>query len=215
MRNAAVEGRLDSMSRRRAGAAARVLVAALVAAGCGASSAARIPSVRVDEEVRDELPLEGRRWAYEAENEVIIALDRRDDAREALARARARLGETEDAADRSKAKEPSRAKVAWREEQRRLADARLDEAEIGVYCARTSFELTKARLAVRFGFPVKEGYVPPFEAQYEACAKELAAASEGANAAEARAAKALEKWRDSRREYVTRTGDHDHGLWTD
>jgi len=191
----------------------------LALASACASTATRMPGTRVDEKIRDELPLEGRRWAYEAENEVIIALDRRDDAAEVLAAARAKVEEAEraeDAASRSgKAKEPAKALVAWREAQRRHAEARLDEAEVAVYCARTSFELTKARLAVRFGFPVKEGYVKDFESQHESCSKEKSEAAGAARDAEVRAAKALDGWRESRREYVNRTGDHDHGLWID
>jgi len=189
-----------------------------LATGC-ASTAARMPGTRVDEKIRDELPLEGRRWAYEAENEIIIALDRRDDAAERLADARAKVEEAEaaeDTASRSgKAKEPAKALVAWREAQRRHAEAKVDEAEVAVYCARTSFELTKARLAVRFGFPVKEGFVKGFESQHESCAKEMADAAAATRDAEVKAAKALEGWRESRREYVNRTGDHDHGLWID
>ena len=175
--------------------------------------------MRVDEAIRDEFPVEGRRWAYEAENEVIIALDRRDEAAVALAAARKRVDEAERAREvankNGKAQEPAKALVAWREELRRHASAELDAAEVGVYCARVSFELTKARLAVRFGFPVKENYVQPFEAQYESCAKEQAQAAQSVREAEERAAKALEAWRDSRRSYVTQTGDHDHGLWID
>src|SRR5690606_27029875 len=71
-----------------------LLILLLVASGC-ASSASRMPSVRVDEAIRDEFPVEGRRWAYEAENEVIIALDRRDEAAVALAAARKRVDEAE------------------------------------------------------------------------------------------------------------------------
>lgn len=195
------------------------IAALLLGTACGASSSSRIPSVRVDDAIRDELPLEGRRWAYEAENEVIIALDRRDEARERLAKAERWREEAERAEEvarrNAKAVAPARAKVEWREALRRQEKARLDAAEVEVYCARASFELTKARLAVRFGFPVKENYVQPFEAQYESCAKEQASAAQAVREAEDRASKALEVWRDGRRDYVNNTGDHDHGLWID
>ncbi len=209
-------------SDRRGWRMPALLGAVILAVGvsaCGASSASRIPSERVDEALRDEFPVEGRRWAFEAENEVIIALDRRDAARAALAAASDRVARAEaweDVADRSgKAKAPVAALVAWRKEQRRQRVARLEEAEVEVYCARAAFELTKARLAVRFGLPVKARYLVPFEAQYEACAQEQAQASAAVQDAESRAGKALERWRDSRREYVSKTGDHDHGLWID
>lgn len=213
--SAAARGRAPLLGRSLGLLAA---MGALLALGCAAPST-RMPSVKVDDSLRDELPLEGRRWAYEAENEVIIALDRRDEAAQALVAAGRRLVEAERSQEvakkNGKAAGPAAARTQWRQALRAEARARLDAAELGVYCARASFELTKARLAVRFGFPVKKDYVSPFEAQYESCAKEEAQVQQEVREAEVRAARALEGWRDSRREYVTQTGDHDHGLWID
>jgi len=191
----------------------RALHLAVLAAGC-ATAAEKTLSERVDSGLVRYFPPEGRRWTYEAENEVIIALDRLDAARDHGAELEGEIARIEELRDKSaQGREVYTARLAWLERELELAESSISAAGLGVHCARASLELTKARLAVRFDLPVELRFVSRFEKQYDACAQKLEALK---SEVEARAQKALEakmSWRDARSEYVKRTGDHDHGLW--
>lgn len=188
-------------------------------ASCAGAAGGRV-SERVSDDLVAMLPPEGRAWTYEAENEVIIALDRRDQAKEEVGHADLKLEQAEAAEEaaskRGKGLEVARARIAWREMQKEQASAALDAAEIAIGCARASLELTKARLAVRFDLPIDDAdFVRTYEAQYDACAAELDRARLEAEEARVAAGKARAHWRKVRSDHVAKTGDHDHGLWLD
>lgn len=192
----------------------------LFAAGCASSASTRSLSEQVAESLTGVFPEEGRRWTYEAENEVIIALDRLDSARDALLAAEQEI----EAADRAieiagkrggQGREVAEARRNMAVAQRMHAESEVGVAELGVFCARGTLELTKARLAVRFDLPVEEDFVKKFEEQYEDCAGELTEAREDAEKKSNAATAAREKWREVRADFVKRTGDHNHGLWID
>lgn len=193
---------------------------ALLLGGCASSAATRSLDDTVDSSIIQVFPEEGRRWSYEAENEVIIALDRLDAARDKRLTAEAEVAAAERAIDIAAKRGGQGREVA--EARRVVADAEVDRAdseittfELGVLCARAQLELTKAQLAVRFDLPVEEDYVKGFEAQYQACADEMAQARTEAERRAKAALDAKEKWRQTRAEFVRRTGDHNHGLWID
>ncbi len=193
--------------------------ALLVATGCAGAASQRKAGKQVDPELTAQLPNEGRRWTYEAENEVIIALDRLDARKAALASRHQDLeaGERALAAaeKRGKGQEPVKARIAWLEQRVDHAEAEVEVAELGVLCARTNLELTRAKAAVRFGLPVEEDFVKPFEEEYQDCAKSQEAAAKEASEEAAATVKAKEGWRKARGEFASKTGDHDHGLWID
>lgn len=201
----------------------RRLVLALIAAlpvGCASSAATRSLGDRVDPGLVSAFPEEGRRWTYEAENEVIIALDRLDAARDRHLAAEAEVTAADRAIEIAGKRGGQGREVA--EARRTMARAEVDHAEseiltaeLGVFCARANLELTKARLAVRFDLPVEADYVEKFEEQYDSCAGELTEAREEAEKQSNEAIGAKEKWREVRAEFVRRTGDHNHGLWID
>jgi hypothetical protein len=159
-------------------------------------------------------------WTYEAENEVIIALDRRDQALDRVREAEEKIAAAEiaeDAADkRGKGQESARARIEWREKQKEAAEAELRAAEVAIGCARASLELTKARMAERFDLPIDDlDFVKTYEDQYDACAEDLDKERLEAEQAKVAAGKAREHWRKVRSDHVAKTGDHDHGLWID
>lgn len=157
-------------------------------------------------------PPEGRRASYEAENEVIIALDRLDEARDravALERKVDTYPETEHA--------PAvhAARRAWFEAELAEAEAEVEVATEAVACARRALVLTQARLAVRFDLPVEEGFVKPFESAFEDCQEDLAEAQAEADAQEKSVRERRDAWRKARADHAARTGDWSHGLWID
>jgi hypothetical protein len=197
--------------------AAIVVLASAV--GCGGSAASRKLSLKVEGTLTSVFPEDGRRWTYEAENEVIIALDQLDAARDALRDAERRLAHGEVVAQRAqekKAGEPiAKARVDLAEAEVALGEAKVRAAELAVFCARASLELTKARLAVRFDLPVEEGFVEAFEKQYKDCAEDLASRTTTADERQNMASKARESWREARQTYVKQSGDHDSGFWVE
>ncbi|MFO0728013.1 MAG: hypothetical protein U1E65_29805 [Myxococcota bacterium] len=196
------------------------LCLALAATGCAGNASTRSLSRRVDNAVVSVFPEEGRRWTYEAENEVIIALDQLDSARDNRLEARTWLKLVDTALDTSdkranKGKEVWEARREHAKAELKHAEAEVDAAELNVFCARALLELNKARLAVRFDLPVEDGFVKKFEDQYEGCARDLKDAKTEAEQRAQQAAEAKEKWHQTRADYVKKTGDHNHGLWID
>ncbi|HEY3351829.1 MAG TPA: hypothetical protein VGQ83_01150 [Polyangia bacterium] len=186
-------------------------------AACGGPSA----SLQVNPKVVSQFPPEARMWVYDAENEIIIALDNRDAARAKVLVAerdieRARTAAAA-AAKRAGADAPARARVAWHEARRDHAAALVDAADVNIICARANMELTKAKLVVRFDVlgEDKKFSVKSFERQQEKCARELVSMHQKADKLRDRAKKAEAEWRKTRQDYISRTGDHDHGLWID
>lgn len=195
------------------------LVAASAVTACGGGKATRQVGKRVDGELVAELPAEARRWAYEAENEIIISLDRLDARRNALAAAKADLALGEKALDtastRGTGQEPAKARIEWLEERVDAGEVEVDAAELAVFCARTNLELTRAKAAVRFGLPVEEGFVEGFEKEYASCALDEEEAKKEVLEAGATVAKAKEAWRKARIEFAQKSQDYNHGLWID
>lgn len=186
---------------------------------CASSAATRSVSERVDSDIVEIFPVEGRRWTYEAENEVIIALDRLDAAKDALAEIEAKIeaakASRERAVERGKGVELFEAKLDWLDSEKDKAEAEIAAREVGVLCAKTNLELTKARLAIRFDLPVEEDFLPPFESQYEECAKELEDASVKAQTLTTKALQVKMQWHDARGAYVRKTKDFNYGLWVE
>ena len=184
--------------------------------GCSSSSAFRNLSHVVDSDLLENFPAEGRRFTFEAENQVIIALDRLDFARDELREIRQRINEEERIKAKSKKGQTVfEAKLKWLaaiETHRKAEVATKDQA---VYCARSSMELTKAKLSVRYDLPVEEDFVEPFENQYKSCAEELDERVAKAERLKTEAIKEKTKWRNTRSRYARSSGDFNTGLWLD
>ncbi len=195
-----------------------VLCLALALPACGGPSA----SLRVSDKVVAGFPPDARSWVYDAENEVIIALDNRDAVKakiEEIERdiARAKLAVTAAKGRGGKGEEPAKARVAWHVARRDHADALLDVADVSVICAKASLELSKAKLVVRFDIlgEDKAFSVKAFEKQHERCARNLLNRTKVADKMRDKAKQAEGNWRKVRADFVRATGDHDHGLWID
>jgi len=195
-----------------------LVAAALPLAACGGPSA----SLRVSEKVVSQFPPDARTWVYDAENEVIIALDIRDAAKLKIAAIDQEIDRAKGGVDAAqkrggKGEGPAKARVSWYEARREHAEALLDAAEVAVICARASLELAKAKLVVRFDIlgDDKSFSVKAFERQQENCARDLMELNRKADKLRDRAKKAEGDWRKARYDYVRASGDYDHGLWID
>jgi len=197
---------------------ATVILSAVALTACGGPSA----SLKVSGKVVGQFPPDARAWVFDAENEVIIALDNRDAARakieeveKEIRRAKAAVAATKGRGGKGEA--PAKARVAWHEARRDHADALLDVADVSVICAKASLELAKAKLVVRFDIlgEDKKFQVKAFEKQHERCARNLLNRTKAADKLRDKAKKAEGSWRTSRANFIRATGDHDHGLWID
>jgi hypothetical protein len=206
----------------RATVASLLSIAAILlgSTACGGAGATRRISNRVDADLFGAFPPEGKRQTYEAENEVIIALDRLDAAKDGRVQIEARIEDVEHALDTADKRggagsEVHKARKGYLEARLDHAKAEIRAAEQAVYCARVSLELTKARLVVKFDLPVEAGYIKPFDEQYQACATRLDETKKDAEKLAGEAVQAKENWRKVRADFVQKTGDHNHGLWID
>jgi hypothetical protein len=195
-------------------------VVLLLSSACGGAGATRRISNRVDSDLFGAFPPEGKRQTYEAENEVIIALDRLDGAKDSKIQIETRLDDVDHALDTADKRggsgsEVHKARKNFLEVRRDQAKAEIRAAEQAVYCARVSLELTKARLVVKFDLPVEAGYLKAFDEQYQSCAARLDEAKKEAEKLAGDAVQAKENWRKVRADFVQKTGDHNHGLWID
>jgi hypothetical protein len=195
-----------------------VLAAALLLPACGGPSA----SLKVRDKVVSQFPPDARSWVYDAENEVIIALDNRDAARAKIEEiekdiARAKAAVTAAKGRGGKGEEPAKTRVSWHQARRDHAEALLDVADVSVICAKASLELSKAKLVVRFDIlgEDRKFSVKAFEKQHERCARNLLNRNRAADSLRDKAKKAEGNWRKTRGDFVRSTGDHDHGLWID
>lgn len=199
--------RLDTQSSR-----ARALLLALAVgwAGCGSD-----PRLRVDDSVLARISLENKLLLFDAENELDIAIDDRDQLTESLEQLERRLGTV--AARRTRALEDAKlfdkkgeaSQVEVSELRARAAEAELDhlrarrelsrvklERQGGVIVvARARFELAKARLVRRNNVPGADDLdLEAFEAQVERYREKVADRDEEVAEAEARVSEREEAW---------------------
>jgi hypothetical protein len=190
-------------------------------AGC----ASTVPSLNRDE--RERLPLDGRQEIFDAENDLVIALNRVDLARDQLKGVRAAedgLDDIQKNCERRLTAIPAQAgnipamrKVLRTE--RDYLDARADVAtaevavaEQEVRIARSRLDLVKQRQLVRIG-KAPLGSLKAFEQaidDQEAKGKQVRSTSLDLRT---KAQGLLDLWKYSQAEYAGQTGDWDSGIW--
>ena len=209
-----------------------VLCAVAVAAaltGCAGKYGQRVPDAMVSK-----LPFEARIELLESENELALAVDRRDEAQNEILRTREALRRAKSRRDDAKA-EVKRAKDAPSLEVADLAlaeaDARLhflrarqkvtgavaDVEELALRCALARFELSRLSAARKAKVEGSEKLDPlEFEAQAKACEADVVArrakVKEG-RAAEAEAARA--QWETHKNALAKKTFDARASPWVE
>lgn len=188
--------------------------------GPGACGPKRLPS-----DLLQRLPYETRIELLEAENDLAIAIDKRDEAenevsrtRDALRRAKARLSDAED--EEGAAKDPvsrevatlavqeAEARVAYLRARQEVNVEALDTEEVAFDCARDKFELARLNAARKGKVQGSESFSPKdFEADVARCEAALARERGRLKEKDQRAKAAREEWEKKKAQLAKKTFD--------
>ncbi len=194
------------------------ILAALLGAGCSGSKL----SYRVDMDKLKDMSRQGQIWIYDAENEIVVALDRLDEAKEELALIRLRKKQAEasiDAAEKKKnrgAVEMAESWMKYLEAMERYAKERIGAAEVGVTAAQAAVELAKAQVINREDLlGGKDFAIKDYQDQYKEWNQDHQKEMKRVNRLRKAARDLEQRWWVQRRRFTAQTGDYDSGLWTD
>jgi hypothetical protein len=199
----------------RAAALAMTLV---MLAGCGTSSV----RYTIDGSELKEMSGEGRRWIYDAENEVVVALDKLDDAREELQQVQHSLDASKGSDDeppRKASEGPAwqqlrRAWIDYLSSRKTAAEARVELYELGLVVARATVELAKAQVIVREDLLAGRGFNPArFERQEKELRKVYLDRFKEVDALRKKTRESEQRWWKARASFAGKSGDYDSGLW--
>jgi hypothetical protein len=201
--------------------AALLLVAP--ALGCGSGVVSISPSEF------DRLPRESRQEIFDAENDLVIAKNREDDAEDHKHAAQTASTRLEDrwsrmskrlAASNQQAKVPLARKVfdaqgAYLEAEIQVASAEIEQARVETDLSRARLLLVRQRQLARIG-RVTAGSLDPLEKSVTALEASFKQASTGTGAVRTRAEQQLEAWKTAEDDYTrTSGGDFDTVVWAE
>ncbi len=188
----------------------------VVLAGCGAGSL----SNTVDSDLLKEMSRQGELWVYDAENEIVVALDRLDEAKDQRRGIKVRLREAEknlEAAEKRNARLGVEMAEAWINHLEGLEDwteANIENLEFGIVVAMAAVELAKAQVINREDLLGGKGFaVKDYQVQYTKLKKEFDREKKRVQKVRKKARKLENKWWTLRRRFIAQTGDYDRGLW--
>jgi hypothetical protein len=197
------------------------VVALLLAGACGTSSSS------LSRAERDRLPRDARQEIFDAENDVIIARNRLDEAGERLralrvdldqlverqGRSEKRLSATPGGSSRVSAlRQVTRAEQDYLESRQEVTESDVEVAEQEVVTARARLALVKQRQLVRIGkVPLAslKNFEKAIEAQEGKGKQRRASSLDLRSKAQAR----LDAWKAAQEGYARQTGDFDSGIW--
>jgi hypothetical protein len=200
-------------------AAALVLLAPGL--GCGSGVVSISPSEF------DRLPRESRQEVFDAENDLVIAKNREDDAEDHKHSAQAASTRLEErwnrmskrlAASNQQAKVPLARKVfdaqgAYLAAEIEVASAEIEQARVETDLSRARLLLVRQRQLARIG-RVTVGSLDPLEKSVTAFEASFKQASTATNTVRTRAEQQLEAWKTAEDEYTrTSGGDFDTVVW--
>jgi hypothetical protein len=190
-------------------------------AACGSTA----PQLSRDE--RERLPLDGRQDIFDAENDLVIARNRADLARDRLAEVEATLSGLDDARAQSQKRLGANSATASRipllrkvtRAERDYLDARREVALAEVAVARQETRIAVARLSlakqrqlIRIG-KAPSASLKDFERaieEQEAKGKQTRGSSLDLRT---KAQGLLDAWKYAQAEYASQTGDYETGIW--
>jgi hypothetical protein len=193
------------------------LAAALLLA-CGGSGLSYV----VADKKLDDMSRQGQLWVYDAENEIVVALDQLDEARDELRDIRYRIEKADKSVKRADKRgkplgvEVAEAWLEYLEDLETWAEAQVKWRRLGVILARATVELAKAQVIQRedllggkdFDLADYREQYADFEQAMQKRGKRLAALRKKARRKEV-------QWWRIRHRFVAQTGDYDSGLWID
>ena len=197
------------------------VVILLLSGACGTSA----PSLSRAE--RDRLPRDARQEIFDAENDLVIARNRQDEAVERLRALRDALDQLDERQGRSEKRlsatpggssrvsalrKVTRAEQDYIEARQEVADSDVEVAEQEVRTARARLDLVKQRQLVRIG-KVPLASLKDFEKAIQA--EEAQGKQKRASSLDlrSRAQARLDGWKAAQEGYASQTGDFDSGVW--
>ena len=199
----------------------RITATLLLGAAFAACGGARL-SHTVDEDKLREMSRQGQIWVHDAENEMVVALDRLDEANDELRAVKRRIRAAEEAVERSesgKSRQAVQVAEGWRVALEGLEDwakANIKLQRLGLVVARASVELAKARVIQREDLlGGKDFNVGDYQAQYNRLKGMYDKRHKYIEALRRKARKKEQRWWTLRRRFTAQSGDHDSGLWID
>jgi hypothetical protein len=202
---------------------AAVLVVAASGLACGSAAVSISPSEF------DRLPRESRQEIFDAENDLVIAHNRQDDAEDHKHAAQAASSKLEErwarmskrlAATNQQAKVPLARKVfdaqeAYLEAEVAVAGAEIDQSSVETSLSRARLLLVRQRQLARIG-RVTVASLDPLEKSVTALEASFKQASTAANGVRVRAEQQLEAWKSAEDDYTrTSGGDFDTVVWSE
>lgn len=202
------------MNTRRCG----LLILGMLWLGCGAASI----SDTVDPDYLKDMSRQGQLWVFDAENEIVVALDKLDEARDDLSRIRRMIRLAERGVERAE-KRDNRLGVdvaeAWLSHLESLedwADENIELQRLGIVVARATVELAKAQVINREDLlGGKDFDMRDYQEQYNSLKARFDRKQKRVDKRRKRARQREQKWWTLRRRFVAQTGDYDSGLWID
>jgi hypothetical protein len=191
--------------------------------GCGSGVVSISPSEF------DRLPRESRQEIFDAENDLVIAHNRQDDAEDHKRDAQAASSKLEDrwsrmskrlAASGQQAKVPLARKVfdaqeAYLASEVQVAGAEIEQARVETDLSRARLVLVRQRQLARIG-RVTVASLDPLEKSVTRLEASFKQASVATNAVRTSAEKALDTWKTAEDDYTrTSGGDFDTVVWAD
>jgi len=180
------------------------------------------PSIRytVDPDDLKEMSRQGQLWIYDAENEIMVALDKLDEVRDTLATTERRIAMAEiriRAAEKRKSQLGIQVAEAWHEHLERMqqwAQENIHLHRLGVVVAKASVELARAQIIDKEDLLSGKSFsIADFQEQHESLKREFEQQGEQVHTLRKRARKQEQAWWALRKSYTAKTGDYDSGLW--
>jgi chromosome segregation ATPase len=196
---------------------ALLLLALAFVAGCSGGL-----SHTVKESYLKEMSRQGELWVFDAENEIVVALDKLDEARDMLEHIRRRIKEAQKGVEKAEKRgnrlgvDVSESWLAYLESLEEWAEENIDLQRFGIVVARASVELAKAQVINREDLLGGKGFdMRDYQEQYNTLRDEFLAMKKKVDAMRKSARKRERKWWKLRGRFVAQTRDFDSGLWID
>jgi hypothetical protein len=201
-------------------AAASSMAVAVAAAALCASACGEGLSYRVDMDKLKEMSRQGQLWIYDAENEIVVALDKLDEAKDLLLQIKQRMKTAEKSLNVAEkrnnrgAVEMAEQNIKYLEALETWAKGRIDAHRIGVVSAQAAVELAKAQVINREDLLGGKGFdMKDYQEQYDRLKKEYERELKRTNKLRKTARTEEQRWWTLRRRFIAQTGDYDSGLW--
>jgi hypothetical protein len=190
---------------------------ALFLLGCGGGL-----SHTVKDSYLKDMSRQGELWIFDAENEIVVALDKLDEAKDMLAHIRRRIKYAQKGIEKAEKRgnrlgvDVAESWLAYLEKLEEWAEDNIDLQRFGIVVARATVELAKAQVINREDLLGGKGFDRgDYQEQYNTLRDEFLEMKKKVDAMRKRARKRERKWWKLRGRFVAQTGDYDSGLWID